>query len=89
MDEAAGVLNQYPDMRVAISGHTDNVGERKKNVDLSQQRADAVKQYLVSRGVGKERIDTRGAGPDEPLADNKQAAGRQKNRRIEFKLLSP
>jgi outer membrane protein OmpA-like peptidoglycan-associated protein len=89
LDEAASVLNEYPDMRVAISGHTDNVGERKKNVDLSQQRADSVKQYLVSHGVKDERIDTRGAGPDEPLGDNKQAAGRQKNRRIEFKLLSP
>ncbi|HEX2872776.1 MAG TPA: OmpA family protein [Polyangiaceae bacterium] len=89
LDEAAGVLNQYPDMRVAVSGHTDNVGDRKKNVDLSQQRADSVKQYLVSRGVSGARIDTRGAGPDEPLADNKEAAGRQKNRRIEFKLLSP
>lgn len=89
LDEAAGVLNQYPDMRVAVSGHTDNVGDRKKNVELSQQRADSVKQYLVSRGVNGARIDTRGAGPDEPLGDNKEAAGRQKNRRIEFKLLSP
>lgn len=88
LDEAAGVLKQYPNLKVSIAGHTDNVGDRKHNVELSLARADAVKTYLVGHGVAAERIDTRGAGPDEPIADNKQAAGRQKNRRIEFKLLS-
>jgi OOP family OmpA-OmpF porin len=88
LTEAAGVLKEFPAMRVAISGHTDNVGDAKKNVDLSKQRADSVKAFLVSQGVAAERIDTRGAGPDEPIADNKTAPGRQKNRRIEFKLLS-
>lgn len=88
LNEAAGVLEQYPALRVGVSGHTDNVGDRKKNLELSEQRAQAVKAYLVGKGVKAERIDTRGAGPDEPIADNKQAAGRQKNRRIEFKLLS-
>jgi outer membrane protein OmpA-like peptidoglycan-associated protein len=89
LTEAAGVLEQYPDLRVSVSGHTDDVGDRKHNLELSEQRAAAVKSYLVGRGIKAERIDTRGAGPDEPIADNKQAAGRQKNRRIEFKLLSP
>jgi OOP family OmpA-OmpF porin len=88
LNEAAGVLKEYSTMRVAISGHTDNVGDSKHNVELSKDRAESVKAYLVSQGVGAERIDTRGAGPDEPIADNKTAAGRQKNRRIEFKLLS-
>ncbi len=88
LTEAAGVLKEFPAMRVAISGHTDNVGDAKKNIDLSKQRADSVKAFLVSQEVAAERIDTRGAGPDEPIADNKTAAGRQKNRRIEFKLLS-
>lgn len=88
LNEAAGVLKEYPNMRVAVSGHTDNVGDAKHNVELSKGRAEAVKEYLVSQGVAAERIDTRGAGPDEPIADNKTAAGRQKNRRIEFKLLS-
>lgn len=89
LDEAAGVLKEFAQLRVSISGHTDNVGDRQRNVDLSRQRADAVKAYLVSKGVAAERIETRGAGPDEPVADNKLQAGRQKNRRIEFKLLSP
>jgi len=88
LNEAAGVLKEYPTMRVAISGHTDNVGDAPKNIELSKNRADSVKAYLVSQGVAAERIDTRGAGPDEPIADNKTPAGRQKNRRIEFKLLS-
>lgn len=88
LTEAAGVLKEFPAMRVAISGHTDNVGDAKHNVELSKSRADSVKTFLVSQGVAAERIDTRGAGPDEPIADNKTAPGRQKNRRIEFKLLS-
>ena len=87
LDEAAGVLKDYPALRIAITGHTDNQGDRAKNVELSRQRAEAVKAYLVERGTDASRIETRGAGPDEPIADNKLPAGRQKNRRIEFKLL--
>ena len=87
LDEAAAVLEEYRSLRIAISGHTDNQGDRGKNLELSRQRAEAVKAYLVGRGTDASRIETRGAGPDEPIADNKLAAGQQKNRRIEFKLL--
>ncbi|HEX7451525.1 MAG TPA: OmpA family protein [Polyangiaceae bacterium] len=87
LDDAASVLTEYSALRISITGHTDDVGDRKKNLDLSKDRADAVKTYLVGKGIDEKRIETRGAGPDEPIADNKQAAGRQKNRRIEFKLL--
>lgn len=87
LDEAANVLKQYPALRVTIAGHTDNVGARDKNVALSLARAEAVKAYLVGRGIAAERLQTRGAGPDEPIAGNEQAAGRQKNRRIELKLM--
>ena len=87
LDEAAAVLGEYPALRIAISGHTDNQGDRGKNLELSSQRAEAVKAYLVQRGTDAARIETRGVGPDEPIADNQSAAGRQKNRRIEFKLL--
>jgi OOP family OmpA-OmpF porin len=55
---------------------------------LSADRAEAVKTYLVGKGVDASRIETRGAGPDEPIADNKTPAGKQKNRRIEFKLIT-
>ncbi|GMV15640.1 MAG: OmpA family protein [Polyangiaceae bacterium] len=88
LDEALKVLRDNPDVRIEVSGHTDDVGDAKKNVELSQKRADAVKEYFVSQGVDAARITTRGAGPDQPIADNKTAEGKQKNRRIEFKLLT-
>jgi outer membrane protein OmpA-like peptidoglycan-associated protein len=87
LDRAVAVLKNYPDLRLEISGHTDNKGTRDKNVALSQARADSVKAYLVSKGIDASRIQTRGAGPDEPIAPNKTKRGRTLNRRIEFKLL--
>ena len=87
LDAALKVLTDYPKLRVQISGHTDSDGTREKNVDLSKRRAESVKTYFVSRGIDEARIETRGVGPDEPIADNKTAAGKQKNRRIEFKLI--
>ena len=54
---------------------------------MSKKRAESVKEYFAQKGIAAERIETRGAGPDEPLADNKTKAGKQKNRRIEFKLV--
>jgi len=88
LDAAVKVLTDYPSLRVEISGHTDTQGKRDKNVVLSQSRADSVKAYLVGKGVADDRVVTRGAGPDEPIGDNATKAGRQKNRRIEFKLIT-
>jgi OOP family OmpA-OmpF porin len=87
LDNASLVLTDYPSLRVLITGHTDSDGTREHNLDLSARRAEAVKAYFVSKGVAANRIETRGAGPDEPIADNKTKANKQKNRRIEFKLL--
>jgi outer membrane protein OmpA-like peptidoglycan-associated protein len=87
LDEAVKVLLQYTDLRILVSGHTDNVGEAQKNLDLSQARAASVKEYMVKKGVAADRVETRGAGPNEPVADNATDKGRQENRRIEFKLL--
>lgn len=87
LDAAAKVLTDYPTLRVSISGHTDTDGGREANLDLSKRRAESVKAYFVGKGLDASRIETRGAGPDEPIADNKTAAGKQKNRRIEFKLI--
>lgn len=87
LDDAAKVLTDYPTLRLEISGHTDNVGKREKNVDLSTARAESVKEYLVSKGIEASRLSTRGAGPDEPVADNKTKAGQAENRRIEFKIV--
>jgi outer membrane protein OmpA-like peptidoglycan-associated protein len=88
LDKAVKVLKDFPDVKVEISGHTDSTGDRTHNIELSQRRADAVKKYLVDHGITEDRMDTRGAGPDEPIADNTSKAGKAKNRRIEFKLLT-
>ena len=74
-------------MKIEISGHTDNVGRPDYNIDLLCRRADAVKRHLLAKGVKDDRIQTRGAGPNDPIADNTTAKGRAKNRRIEFKLV--
>ncbi|HXK19800.1 MAG TPA: OmpA family protein [Polyangiaceae bacterium] len=84
---AVKVLLEFPSINLEISGHTSSEGDPAFNDKLSQDRADSVKQWLVERGVGAERIKTRGAGSNEPIADNKTAAGKGKNRRIEFKVL--
>jgi len=67
-------------------GHTDNTGKVETNKALSQKRADAVKAYLVSKNIAESRLTATGMGQDEPIADNKTAAGRAKNRRVELKL---
>ncbi len=86
LKRAIRVLNKYPELRIEVSGHTDSVGSRNSNVDLSERRADAVKQYFVDAGIDSSRIETKGLGPDEPIADNDTKSGRAENRRIEFKL---
>jgi outer membrane protein OmpA-like peptidoglycan-associated protein len=87
LDRAVAVFLEFPSVRVEISGHTDSTGALAYNHDLSRRRAESVKRYLVEHGIDAARIQTRGAGPDEPIDTNRSAAGRAKNRRIEFDLL--
>jgi outer membrane protein OmpA-like peptidoglycan-associated protein len=87
LKEAAAVIKSVPSLRVMITGHTDDQGERDANLKLSGDRAASVKDFLIKEGVAEGQLQTKGAGPDLPLADNKTAAGRQKNRRIEFMIL--
>lgn len=78
------MMNKYPEIKMLIEGHTDNVGPVEYNKDLSLRRADAVKQYLVEKfGIAPERLTAKGFGPTNPVADNSTPEGRQKNRRIE------
>lgn len=77
-------LKDYPEVHLEISGHTDNVGSRAGNIKLSKQRADAVKEYIVSQGISASRLRAIGLGPDHPIASNSTPEGRGKNRRIEF-----
>ncbi|HEX2879757.1 MAG TPA: OmpA family protein, partial [Polyangiaceae bacterium] len=87
VDNAVLVMKEFPSLRIMISGHTDTDGTRQYNEELSLRRANTVKAYLVSKGIDSSRIETRGAAFDEPIADNDSKEGKQKNRRIEFKLL--
>jgi len=85
---AVKVLQDYPSISFEISGHTSSEGDPTVNQSLSQERAEAVKDWIVQNGgIDAKRLKTRGAGSDEPIADNKTNAGREKNRRIEFKVL--
>ncbi|MBM2841394.1 MAG: Peptidoglycan-associated outer membrane protein [Bacteroidetes bacterium] len=84
LEIAYNTLAQNPEITVEIQGHTDNTGSRATNTRLSQGRADAVKTWLVKKGIAADRVATKGFGPDKPFADNKTKDGRQKNRRIEF-----
>ncbi len=83
---AAMTLLQNPDLKVDIIGYTDNIGSAKYNKKLSLKRANAVKNYLIARGVDASRINTIGMGEENPIASNKTAEGRALNRRIEFKV---
>jgi outer membrane protein OmpA-like peptidoglycan-associated protein len=87
LKEAVSVFKEYPALRVEISGHTSDEGKRDFNMKLSRKRAEAVKLFLVSAGVDENRIGTVGYGPDKPIADNETKEGKEKNRRIEFRLL--
>jgi outer membrane protein OmpA-like peptidoglycan-associated protein len=86
LDEAVALLKQYASMHLAIEGHTDNTGKPEKNMTLSQDRADAVRDYLVQKGVEAERFESKGYGETRPLNENKTAKDRAANRRIEFHI---
>jgi OOP family OmpA-OmpF porin len=88
LDEVAGLFKEHMEItRVEIQGHTDNTGKAKENLKLSQDRAESVKKALVKRGIDDARLSPKGFGQDVTIADNKTEAGRQKNRRVQFKIL--
>jgi OOP family OmpA-OmpF porin len=84
LSEIANVLQTRPTMRLRIEGHTDLRGTLKRNMSLSQERADSVRVYLVGLGIDGARLEARGFGPEQPIETNKTVAGREKNRRVEF-----
>lgn len=87
LDELAQVLTNKPLWKLEISGHTDNVGDDNANLVLSKKRAEALKNYLVSKGIDAGRMTTLYFGETKPIADNNTAEGRKKNRRVEMKIV--
>jgi outer membrane protein OmpA-like peptidoglycan-associated protein len=86
LDELANILRKYPSLRLAVTGHTDNAGDFFLNVQLSRDRAKAVADYLLGKGVAGDRIAWRGLGGVYPAAPNTTEANKRKNRRVEFTL---
>ncbi len=80
--KVAGILIAYPDIHVEVDGYTDNTGSLDYNQQLSQQRADTVRQYLVQQGVPSNSVDAKGFGPSDPIASNDSPDGRRQNRRV-------
>ena len=87
LNQILNVLKKYPNSRFRIEGHTDSIGKRAKNMILSQNRADAVKVYLIQGGIDAGRLESQGFGPDRPIASNKNKKGRELNRRVEINLI--
>lgn len=87
LDEVVKLMNVNKDVKlVAIEGHTDDRGAVSMNEKLSDDRANSVRQYLIDKGIHPDRLTAKGFGPHRPIADNKTADGRQKNRRVEFHI---
>jgi outer membrane protein OmpA-like peptidoglycan-associated protein len=80
-------MTKYPDVKIRLDGYTDNSGTDKVNEALSVKRAEAAMQYMVSKGIDAGRISAEGHGAANPVAENKQAAGRAQNRRVEITIL--
>ena len=87
LEHAVKLLNDMTSLQIEISGHTDNIGSNKSNRQLSEQRAKSVMDFLISRGCDKSRLKYKGYGASQPISTNNTEAGRQLNRRTEFKVL--
>lgn len=88
LQRLVGILEQYPQMRIEIAGHTDSVDSDEHNLVLSDNRSSAVLDYLVAAGINASRLQSRGYGERRPIASNEDEDGRQLNRRVEFRILA-
>jgi OOP family OmpA-OmpF porin len=89
LDEVGAALVANEEVRVRVNGHTDSTGGRAENLELSQNRAESVMNYLIELGVAADRLEAQGFGPDVPAATNDTAEGRQLNRRVELERIDP
>jgi outer membrane protein OmpA-like peptidoglycan-associated protein len=88
LKEAVNILEENPEMKVEIQGHTDSKGPEAYNQMLSEKRALAVTEYLLKQGIDSDRLETKGYGSSDPIASNDTEEGRQKNRRVRFKRIN-
>lgn len=88
LDEVRDTLQLHPEIKVEVAGYTDSRGLRKFNVGLSQRRAEAVRDYLVAKGIAADRLTAKGYGPDKPITDNETSSGQADNRRVEIRILN-
>ncbi len=88
LNKLAGIFKEYPDTNIIVEGHTDSTGDDSYNMSLSQKRANAVTNYLVSQGISKSRLTTYAHGETLPKYDNGTAEGRAKNRRVELGIVA-
>ncbi len=89
LNTVAQVMRDFPDITVEVQGHTDSRGRDDYNTRLSQERAESVRQYLIQQGIAAERMTARGYGETMPIDSNRTAAGRARNRRVEFVRTDP
>ena len=87
LDKVVAFLTEYPEVKIEIAGHTDNVGKPEKNMALSDARAKAVTDYIEGKGIADERISYKGYGQTRPVVPNTTPANKAKNRRVEFTIL--
>ena len=88
LDNLVKMLTNTPNMTIRLEGHTDYVGNPNANLNLSQMRVDEVKKYLVEKGVGDERVETKAFGGSQPLVRSNSSQERAVNRRVEVRILS-
>ena len=87
LDQISDLLKKYPEFELEIIGHTDDVGRKASNLELSTDRANSCRDYLISRGIGQERILVKAEGELKPIQSNATEEGREQNRRVEFKVI--
>ena len=87
LDKVVDAMNEYPTLRIEIQAHSDNSGDAGYNQSLSEERANSVRDYLVSKGIASDRMEANGYGESQPVADNDTPDGRAANRRVELKVI--
>lgn len=88
LDRLVGVLKEYPDTNILVEGHTDSAGANDYNMNLSQQRAQSVTNYLANKGIASNRLTTKWYGELQPKSDNSTSEGKAKNRRVEMVIVA-